>query len=992
MESGLVNTGSTRSSPLSMNFFSSTHPEGKSPGVEHLIDLFREEQGGAQTNRYTNSQLGLNLKEIKVERSYVKEDESISHREDFPSSTFNAGALTSYSDRGLTSFDRPEAFEALNGRSNASNSCACVHAQGSISVSGGHARVLPVMFSPRSPWEMQDHPCNVSQCEGYQEDQQPSKRSFSGRSSCTTLTGAGYALEGLRFISRTTCSRADQKPQWWEAVERRFHNLASANGRLSKSNFAACIGMEDSEAFAGELFDALSRKKGEDDVDSISLEGLQDYWSQITDDSFHSRAQIFFNLCDKDSDGRIAEEEVKEMIMLSASSNKLAILEEQAEEYASLIMQELDVDKQGYIELSHLESLFRSAAQGYKSEIVTRSSAAISSLIPRAPPLVKRKRMLIKSVLCLNRKAMYFFWDHWQRIWVLACWISTMVALFTWKFFQYKHRTDFQVMGYCVCTAKGAAETLKLNMALILLPVCRNSMTWLRSTILGSIVPFNDNINFHKIIAGGIALGVATHAGSHLGCDFPRIAAADHNMFMETIARDFNYKQPTVMEIVLSLEVMTGIVMVVLMGFAYLLANHALRRNIVKLPWPFHRLTGFNAFWYSHHLFLVVYGILIIHSLYLFLAHDWTQKTTWVYVASPMLLYMGERSLRVFRARQYKVNTVKATTYAGDVLALYMTKPPGFKYESGMYIFLQCPAISPFEWHPFSITSAPGDQYLSVHIRALGDWTREMGKVFREALEYSEKKFKYGMEENEHDPRFPKLCIDGPYGAPAQDYKKYEVLLLVGVGIGATPFISVVKDVLHHIRLAELNLVDLSSNSITSSKSGDSPLASSQNNNYASPSRLMSTPSPRRSKRKLRPLTQAYFYWITREQRSFEWFKGVMNEVAETDQKAVIEMHNYLTSVYEEGDARSALITLVQALHHARNGVDILSGTRVRTHFARPNWQKVFSKIAANHPGSRIGVFYCGPSVLAKELDHLSSKYSQNSSYTCKFEFHKENF
>lgn len=86
--------------------------------------------------------------------------------------------------------------------------------------------------------------------------------------------------------------------------------------------------------------------------------------------------------------------------------------------------------------------------------------------------------------------------------------------------------------------------------------------------------------------------------------------------------------------------------------------------------------------------------------------------------------------------------------------------------------------------------------------------------------------------------------------------------------------------------------------------------------------------SGRRS-RKFRGPTNAYFYWVTREQGSFEWFKGVMNEVAEIDQKAVIEMHNYLTSVYEEGDARSALITMVQALHHAKSGVDIVSGTRV---------------------------------------------------------------
>lgn len=47
---------------------------------------------------------------------------------------------------------------------------------------------------------------------------------------------------------------------------------------------------------------------------------------------------------------------------------------------------------------------------------------------------------------------------------------------------------------------------------------------------------------------------------------------------------------------------------------------------------------------------------------------------------------------------------------------------------------------------------------------------------------------------------FPRLEIDGPYGAPAQSYKKYDVLLLVGLGIGATPFISILKDMLYSIK------------------------------------------------------------------------------------------------------------------------------------------------------------------------------------------------
>lgn len=48
----------------------------------------------------------------------------------------------------------------------------------------------------------------------------------------------------------------------------------------------------------------------------------------------------------------------------------------------------------------------------------------------------------------------------------------------------------------------------------------------------------------------------------------------------------------------------------------------------------------------------------------------------------------------------------------------------------------------------------------------------------------------------------------------------------------------------------------------------------------------------------------------------------------------MMEMHNYLTSVYEEGDARSALIAMVQSLQHAKNGVDVVSDSRVYLLFA----------------------------------------------------------
>lgn len=54
-----------------------------------------------------------------------------------------------------------------------------------------------------------------------------------------------------------------------------------------------------------------------------------------------------------------------------------------------------------------------------------------------------------------------------------------------------------------------------------------------------------------------------------------------------------------------------------------------------------------------------------------------------------------------------------------------------------------------------------------------------------------------------------------------------------------------------------------------------------------------STDSPSLNKiapkrKKILKTTNAYFYWVTREQGSFDWFKGVMNEVAELDQRVLL--------------------------------------------------------------------------------------------------------
>ncbi|VAI14317.1 unnamed protein product [Triticum turgidum subsp. durum] len=763
-----------------------------------------------------------------------------------------------------------------------------------------------------------------------------------------SMTGAARALRGLHFLNQSVVTRGS-----WPEVDKRFDRLA-VDGLLLRSRFGQCIGMVGSEEFAAQMYDALARRRGVV-AQVLTKDELREFWEQLSDPGFDAKLQTFFDMVDKNADGRITEEELKEVLTLTASANKLTKILERVDEYTALIMEELDPDQLGYIELATLESLLLLPPSQAPTSLVAHSSN-ISQLISQRLVPARDANPLRRGLTA----ARYFLEDNWKRVWVMSLWLSINAGLFAWKFYAYRRHPTFDVMGYCVCVAKGGAETTKFNMALILLPVCRNTLTWLRSrTSLGAAVPFNDNINFHKVVAGGVAVGVALHGVTHLTCDFPRLLHASDEAY-EPMKRYFGQTRvPDYWWFVRGVEGVTGVLMVVLMAVAYTLAHPRFRRSKLGAGNPLKRLSGFNMFWYSHHLFVVVYVALVVHGVCLYINRTWYKQTTWMYLAVPVLLYAGERLLRALRSHGLTtVRIEKVAVYPGNVIAIHMSKPHGFRYRSGQYIYVNCGEVSPFEWHPFTITSAPGDDYLSMHIRCRGDWTSRFRAIFsqicRPPLAGQSGLLRADFTSMvEHNAKFPRLLIDGPYGAPAQDYRKYDVLLLIGLGIGATPLISIVKDVLNNVHRQGQE------------QEGDEGFMTKR----------------------------VYFYWCTREEGSFEWFRGVMNEVAERDaagEESVVELHNHCTSVYEEGDARSAMVVMLQALHHAKSGVDVVSGTRVRTHFARPCWRDVFKRVACDHQGQRVGVFYCGDQKLTPELRRLSQDFSHRT--TTKFVFHKENF
>lgn len=88
------------------------------------------------------------------------------------------------------------------------------------------------------------------------------------------------------------------------------------------------------------------------------------------------------------------------------------------------------------------------------------------------------------------------------------------------------------------------------------------------------------------------------------------------------------------------------------------------------------------------------------------------------------------------------------------------------------------------EWHPFTIASANTEQNMSFYIKRLGDWTVQLHSLFK-------------LKEVRDGTDLLKFFIRGPFGAPTQEVTRYQRVILVSGGIGATPFVSICKQ-LHY--------------------------------------------------------------------------------------------------------------------------------------------------------------------------------------------------
>jgi len=288
-------------------------------------------------------------------------------------------------------------------------------------------------------------------------------------------------------------------------------------------------------------------------------------------------------------------------------------------------------------------------------------------------------------------------------------------------------------------------------------------------------------------------------------------------------------------------------------------------------------------------------------------------------------------------------------------LELRMDIPPWFNYDAGHYVWINCPSLSNWQWHPFTLTSSPDQEYLSIHMNLVGDWTKEMGKICSPQSGGDNKQSSKSAADTELGRSIltsglPRLRIDGPYGTASGDVFSYSHVILIGGGIGVTPFVSTLKSICYTVR-------------------NSSGVA----------------------------LQGVHFIWVAKNQINFTWFLPVLSDILhDEDLKGLFKVSIYLTGTrHAINDFRLLGMTMIIKRAKVMLGEDLVTGLESSTTFGRPDFQKILLQANREWAGNKVGVFFCGPEPLAatvKMTCFAVNKTNGTKKQGAFFTFHQEFF
>uniref|UniRef100_A0A671TJH3 NADPH oxidase 5 n=1 Tax=Sparus aurata TaxID=8175 RepID=A0A671TJH3_SPAAU len=725
----------------------------------------------------------------------------------------------------------------------------------------------------------------------------------------------------------------DEDARWLEWMTKQFESIAGDDKEIDLDEFKTALKVK--ESFFAERFFALFDSDGSS---SISLDELLKALDMLIHGSETDKLKFLFQVYDSvlhmftvccllAGSGSIDPDELRTVLKSCLRESAISLPEEKLDDLTLALFESADKDNSGAITFEELKAELENFPE-------VMENLTISAANWLKPPDVDQKKRHAPRYLTRA------YWQNNSRKLLFLCLYACLsLLLFVGAMLQHSQG------GAWFMVAKGCGRCLNFNCTFVMVLMLRRFLTWLRATWVVRVLPLDQNILLHQIVGYAILCYTLVHTTAHV---FNFVQLAERTEF--SVWEYLLTTRPGIGWVKGSAS-LTGVVLQVVICLMVLCSSTFVRRS-----------GHFEVFYWSHLSYVWVWSLLMVHC-----------ANFWKWFVVPGLLFLLEKIVGIAVSRMGGLYIVEVNLLPSKVTHLVIRRPQFFHFKPGDYVYINIPVIAKYEWHPFTISSAPEQSdSLWLHIRSMGQWTNRLYEYFRqpESQTVSPKRLSTSLRSHRQllkaqvsakygeNHRFCniKCYVDGPYGTPTRQIFASEHAVLIGAGIGITPFASILQSIIYRRRKQNC-----------------------PNCNYSWCENIKD------SDMKLRKVD---FIWINRDQKSFEWFVSLltkleMDQADEEPEGRFLEMHMYMTSALSKNDMKAIGLQMALDLLAKKEKRDSITGLRTRTQPGRPEWGKVFQKVSEENKG-KVHVFYCGSPALAKVIKAQCEHFG--------FNFYKENF
>ncbi|XP_019687716.3 NADPH oxidase 5 isoform X1 [Felis catus] len=779
---------------------------------------------------------------------------------------------------------------------------------------------------------------------------------------------------------------AEEDAKWLQWVTHQFETIAGEDREINLQEFKTALNVK--ESFFAERFFALFDSDGSG---TITLQELLEALTLLIHGNPMDKLKFLFQVYDVDGSGSIDADELRTVLQSCMRESAISLPDEKLDQLTLALFESADKDNNGAITFDEL----RNELQRFPGVMENLTISAAHWLTPPAArPRSRRPRPLTSA----------YWHNHRSHLLCLAAYAGLHVLLFSLAAFAHR------ALGASVMVAKGCGQCLNFDCSFIVVLMLRRCLTWLRATWLAQVLPLDQNIQFHQLM-GWVVVGLSlVHTVAHVA-NFALQAQSGASPFrfwelLLTTRPGIGWVRGSASP--------TGVALLLLLLLMFVCSSSCIRRS-----------GHFEVFYWTHLSYLPMWILLIVHG-----------PSFWKWLLVPGILFFLEKAIGLAVSRMAALYIVEVNLLPSKVTHLLIKRPPLFHYRPGDYLYLNVPTIARYEWHPFTISSAPEQKdTIWLHVRSQGQWTNRLYESFKTSDPVDSKRLSRslrmrrsqrkpqsfqcqpvqsgaavqgavasskdviveltsyrprgtpqhgdpgpvptGTEESAQAQRRTtsewglvsemssenhlfcniKCYIDGPYGTPTRRIFASEHAVLIGAGIGITPFASILQSIMYR----------------------------HQKRKHICPSCQHSWMDDVQDEDM--KLHKVDFIWINRDQRSFEWFVSLLTKLEldqseETREGPFLELHMYMTSALGKNDMKAIGLQMALDLLAKKEKKDSITGLQTRTQPGRPDWRKVFQKVAAEKKG-KVQVFFCGSPALAKVLkghcEHFSFRFFQEN-------------